>query len=799
MNELANKLQAALILHQQGNLSQAESLYSEVIRRQPANFDALFLLATAYAQQRRFEDALTLFDRAMRLNSHHPETLNNRGNVLMELKRYEDAIASFDQSLSVRPGDAETYTNRGVALEKLERYEEAVTSYESAITLNPNNPLTYNNYGVVLQHLKKFDEALLIFDKAVQIKQNYAEAYNNRGNVLRELERYDDALESFDRALLCFRDYPEVFNNQGNTFLQMNRIEDAIYAYKKAVSLKPDYVEAYSNLGKALIKLKRYEESVHAYRKAIALKSDDPELYNSLGHVYFELKRYKNAIGSYENAVSVKPDYAEVYARLGFVYEKIKRYDFAVENYEKALVLKPDIDNISGQCDLARMMIHDWSKHYNKKEAIIDEINKYEYSYSPFHLLALIDNPPIHKEIAERFGGKILPQKESLPVIDKRPYKKKIRIGYFSADFRTHPVSFLISGMIESHNKECFEIFAFAFGPDSEDEMKMRLCSAFDHFIDVRAMSDLEVAELSRKMEIDIAVDLGGYTSYNRIGIFSYRAAPLQLNFLGFPGTMGVEYLDYIIADHIVIPEHSREYYTEKIIYMPDTYLPNDDKREISDKIYTRREFGLPEKDFVFCCFNNNYKFNPAVFDCWMNILRRVNHSVLWLREGANIATENLRREAKSKGIDPDRLIFAGHVKSGAEYLSRQRIGDLFLDTIPYNAHTTACDALWAGLPVLTLMGESFQTRVASSVLHAVGLSELVTRSRDEYENLAVELAKNPEKLKAIREKLDRNRLTTPLFDTKLFTRNIEKAYTMIYERYHAGLQPDHIFVEPED
>jgi predicted O-linked N-acetylglucosamine transferase (SPINDLY family) len=352
-----------------------------------------------------------------------------------------------------------------------------------------------------------------------------------------------------------------------------------------------------------------------------------------------------------------------------------------------------------------------------------------------------------------------------------------------------------MAGVFEMHDKSLFDCTAFSYGPDTKDDMRERVERAFDNFIDVRDKSDSEVAMLSRRMEIDIAVDLGGYTQDVRPVIFAMRAAPIQVNYLGYPGTMGADYIDYLIADNTLIPEASRQHYAEKIVYLPNTYMASDRKRVVADKTFSREALGLPEVGFVFCCFNNHYKIAPATFEGWMRILRQVDNSVLWLSEANPIAADNLRQEAEQRGVKAERLIFANRVPSMPEHLARHRAADLFLDTLPYNAHSTASDALWTGLPVLTCMGEAFASRVAASALNAIDLPELITTTQEQYEALAVELATKTGMLDQIKQKLERNRFVTPLFNTALFTKNIEAAYTQMYERYHADLSPEHIYI----
>jgi predicted O-linked N-acetylglucosamine transferase (SPINDLY family) len=443
------------------------------------------------------------------------------------------------------------------------------------------------------------------------------------------------------------------------------------------------------------------------------------------------------------------------------------------------------------------MLIIHWENFDNQKNLMLGKIDTNEKVVLPFPLLSIADTPSKHRVCAETYIQDKFPQNNKLGIIPKRIKQNRIRLGYYSADFYIHPVAFLIAELIETHNKEKFETIAFSFGPDIKDQMRNRLSNAFDKFIDVRNKTDNEIALLSRRLEIDIAIDLVGYTSKNRTGIFSYRVAPIQINYLGYPGTMGANYIDYIIADKTLIPAKSNKFYSEKIIYLPNSYQANDRTRLISDKQFTKAALGLPENGFVFACFNNNYKILPSTFDLWCKILVKVEGSVLWLLDDNPIAKKNLIKEAVARGIDSTRVVFAERIEL-SEHLARHRQADLFLDTFPYNAHTTASDALWAGLPVLTLMGESFASRVAASLLTAIDLPELITSSQEHYEALAIELATNPAKLKEIKTKLESNRLTTPLFDTPRFTKHLEDAYTKMCKRYHADLPPEHIYIEQE-
>jgi predicted O-linked N-acetylglucosamine transferase (SPINDLY family) len=532
------------------------------------------------------------------------------------------------------------------------------------------------------------------------------------------------------------------------------------------------------------------------YDQALSLNPDYAEAWSNKGNVLHELKQDNEALAHFDKALSLKPDYADTWSNKGVTLYGLNLYEEAIAHYGKALSLKPDMDWIYGDLLHTKMKIADWSGLADSLQNIAKKVMVNERVIQPFPLLALNDDTLLHRQSSEIYTQSKYPLNTTLGPISKRTkslQNQKIRIAYFSADFRNHAVSFLTAELFELHNKDSLEIIAFSFGADDKSPMRSRLSQAFDQFIDVSHLSDIDIAKLSRELCVDIAVDLGGYTADSRTGIFSYRAAPIQLSYIGYLGTMGAEYFDYLLSDKTIIPEDLQKFYSEKIVYLPN-YQVNDRKRVIADRQFTRKELGLPEDGFVFCCFNNNYKILPATFDGWMRILNAVDGSVLFLLADDEQSKSNLINEAKLRGIDRARLVFGGRIPA-EEYLARYQVCNLFLDTFPYNAGTTASDALWAGLPVLTLMGQSFASRVAASLLQAIGLPELITSTPEEYEALAIELAKHPQKLIDIKQKLANNRLTTPLFDTPLFTQNMETAYLQMMERYWGDLPVEHLYI----
>jgi predicted O-linked N-acetylglucosamine transferase (SPINDLY family) len=531
------------------------------------------------------------------------------------------------------------------------------------------------------------------------------------------------------------------------------------------------------------------------YDQALKLKPDYAEAYNNKGNIFFNLKRHDEALSHYDQALKLKPDFAEAYNGKGNSLIEFKRYEEALFNYYQAIKLKPDYEYLSGVLLHTKMFMCNWQNFKVNVKSLSLQINENKKSSLCLPVLALTDSPLIQRKSSEIWVNDKYPFSSLFGPIFKSRHRDKIKIGYYSPDFREHPVAYVLAELLELHDKNQFELFGFYFGPPDSSKIHKRVSSAFNQFIDVGLKSDKDITLMSREIGIDIAVDLTGFTGLARTDIFSYRAAPIQVNYLGYSGTIGAEYIDYIIADPIIIPIESQQYYSEKVVYLPNSYLVYDTQRSMPDRVFTKDELGLPKDSFVFCCFNNNYKITPSTFDGWVRILKAVKGSVLWLLEDNPIAVSNLRKEAQFRGLDPNRLVFAKRMDP-SEYLARNYVADLFIDTFPYNAHTTAIDALWAGLPILTCMGESFASRVAASLLNAIELPELITTTQEQYEARAIELATNPEKLKAIKYKLERNRLTTALFDTPRFTKHIQAAYKQMYERYQADLRPNNIYIK---
>jgi predicted O-linked N-acetylglucosamine transferase (SPINDLY family) len=748
------------------------------------------------SKQRRFEDAINKFNIAIRLAPNFPPIYSDRGNALNDLRRYREAITDHNRAISLAPQFCGFYSNRGNTLRQQNEYTAALSDYDRAIQLNPNYADAFNGRGNVLYDLKRYDEAFAAYDKALSIKPDLAEAWLGRGNALHDLKHYDDAFAAYDKALSIKPDLAEAWLCRGRLLYDLKRHDEAFAAYDKALSGKPDLADAWVGRGHILCGFKRHEEAFAAYDKALSIKPDLAEAWLGRGNALYDLRSYDEAFAAYDKALSVKPDLAEAWLGRGHLLYDLKRYDEAFAAYDKARSIKPDLEGVEGSRLNVKMRLCNWERLDKEISDVTSSIRAGKANSPPFPLLALTDYSDDHRRCAEAWVAAKHPT-IAKSVWQHKVYKHdKIRLGYVSADLRKHVMGFILAELFEVHDKTRFSITAFSLGGDDNSDVRRRLVSSFDRFVDCHELSDFAVAQTIADSEIDILVDLNGFTQGARTNIFAHRAAPIQVNYLGYPGTMGAPYIDYIIGDKTLFTPADVAFYSEKRVQLPHSYKPNDSKQQISARTFTRQEAGLPESGFVFCSFNNNYKILPQTFDCWMRILKRVEGSVLWLLAENQTAKENLKREAGIRGIDPARLVFADRMDL-PDHLARHRIADLFLDTLPYNAHTTASDALWAGLPALTQVGETFAARVAASLLKAIGLPELITHSPEEYEALAIELALNNEKLQSIREKLDKNRHSTPLFDTPLYVRHLEAAYEAMYRRYQAGLPPDYMEIRP--
>ena len=703
--------------------------------------------------------------------------------------RLEESRILYEQLLQVQPDHFDALHMLGVLAVQMGRTADGVALMSRAISINAHHAAAHYNLGVAFKALGQLESALRSYAFAIALQGDYVDALYNRSVVLQELERWQDALASYREVLAIEPRHAPAHLNRGNVLRQLGQLDAALCCHDAAIALLPNDPAAHYNRGVVLQDLMLYTAALASYDRAIALGAGFAEVFYNRGNTLQALHLHREAVLSFDQAIALKPDEVGMHVNRGNSLQAVQLYPAAQTSYGRALMLQPDFEFLAGLRLHMKMQVCDWGNFESECALQVSRLERDEKVAPPFCILALTSSLALQKKAALAWVQTKCPSSDLLSPFCKRPQGKKIRIGYFSADFYAHATAHLTAGLFEKHDKSRFEIFAFSWGSGPNDAVRQRLVAAFDAFVDVEKRSDREVAMLARVLEIDIAVDLKGFTTHARPGIFAMRAAPIQVNYLGYPGTMAASYMDYVLADRVVIPESSRSFYSEKIAYLPGSYQVNDDQRVISDRVFTRAELGLPPAGFVFACFNSNYKISPAIFDVWMRLLQRVDGSVLWLFESHADAARNLRHEAMSRGVDAERLVFAKPMPV-AEHLARHRLADVCLDTLPCNAHTTASDALWAGLPVLTCMGESFASRVAASLLYAVELPELVTSRLEDFEALAIELALHPYQLKAIREKLAQKRLTAALFSTLQSTRNLEAAFAKMFERHLADLPP---------
>lgn len=677
----------------------------------------------------------------------HFDALHLSGLIAAQSGQLAVALQLISKAISINASNAPAHCNLGNVYLNLGDYESAINSYSMALSLKSSYEEAIYSRGLAQQKLGQFESAIRDYKKALEINSKHVGTLTNLGNVYQLQKKYDQAIENYGKAIALNLQVAEPFNNRGNLLHEQRRFQEALADFEKALSINPNYPEALSNRANTLFSLKQYDKALEGYNKAINLR----------------------------------PNYAEALHNRGNLYRELQHYELAMADYELALFIKPDYEYLKGVHFATKMNICDWR---NLEAGWVDVCGDIEHSkkvIAPFMVIPISDSMDLQRKVAELWVNEKHPNQLVPEFKSKKGKDSKIIVGYFSADFHEHATMYLMAQLFEMHDKGRFEIIGFSFGPDKQDSMRQRAVAAFDRFYDVRDKTDQEIAEFSRDLGLDIAVDLKGFTLDARTGIFSHRAAPIQINYLGYPGTMGAEFIDYIIADRIIIPEHLQSKYSEKVLYLPDCYQVNDQTRKIASTQYTRESLGLPGTGFIYSSFNANYKITPTVFDSWMRILTRIDGSILWLFEDNKKSASNLKLEAEKRGVDPCRIYFAQRAPL-SEHLARQKVADLFLDTWPCNAHTTTSDALWAGLPVLTYAGEGFASRVAASLVSAVGLPEMVANSIQDFENLAVYFGGHPQELLAIRNKLKNNRLGSALFNSDIFTKNLESLYCSLMD-----------------
>jgi len=807
-----------------GMLEEAAECYRQAVAINPDFAEGFLNLGFVLKEQKRYEDAERYLKQAVLINPAMEDAYYILGGISQERGNLDGAIENYNKILELKPDFEIVYRDLCHVLFQSGQTESAKKIIKQGISINPESAEFYYYLGNLHVYEKGLEPAIVCYQKVLSIQPDYAEVHCLLGNIFKDQGDLDEAQACYRRTLALNPDDADAHNNLGAVFQDRGDLDEAQVCYRRALALNPDYVDAHNNLGAVFQARGNFDEAVACYRKALAIRPDSAEVNNNLGVVLKSQGNLDEAITCYRQALVLKPDFSEAYNNLGNALKDQGNLDEAITCYRQALVLKPDFsmahnnlgiifqeqDKLDKALACYRQTL-EWAPEFHVAKINLIHVSQYvcewkdlgsfseevrrvvreippttENQIPPFSFLALSGTTPSEQRLcannwAQSTYQSQISRREEMGFEFKWEPKQKIHIGYFSADFRNHPVAYLMAEIFELHDRDRFQITAYSYGPNDGGEMRKRLEKVFDHFVDIRELTYENAARKIYEDRIDILVDLTGYTQHSRSAILALRPAPIQVGYLGYLGTMGADFMDYIIADSFLIPPEYKNYYSEKVAYLP-SYQANDRRFAVAETP-TRTACGLPEEGVVFCCFNQTYKILPDVFDVWMRLLKAVPDSVFWVYVSYSDAIDNLRREAQARGVSPERLVFAENLPLD-KHLARLKCADLFLDTLPYNAGTTASNALWAGLPVITCAGETFSSRMAGSLLTALRVPELITDNLEDYYALALDLATDRKKYEHIRNKIITNQESAPLFDSTKFTRNLEKAYLQIWDEY---------------
>ena len=676
------------------------------------------------------------------------------------------------------------------------RHAEAERLYAEILRDDPGNTSALLMLGYIYLRRGALPEALAQFDRVLAIRPDEFDALAARGAVLSGLDRHQEALNTYDRAVALRQNSPQLYNNRGNALLTLNRGEEAVASYAAAIRIDPAYAEAWCNRGIALLRLSRPAEALDSFKQAIKHRPDNADAWEGSASALTQLERRAEAVTAYDKLIALRRPTPDLLYNRANTNAILKNHEAAIHDCETLLATAPDYPYARGVLAHAKMQICDWSGLNELTQQIAEALRAGRRVISPFNLKALSNSPELQLRCAELWVAHELSTPAKPLTLGRVHDHPRIRIAYVSGDFCNSAVAGLMATVFEHHDPRRFETIAVSFGSTDHSAMRRRLEAGFERFADVTGKTDFEIASWMCEAEIDIAVDLMGFTGQCRSAIFAHRPAPLQVNYIGFPGSLGAPWYDYIVADRTVIPDTQAAFFSEKLALLPQCYLPADGARLHGGRHFSREAAGLPPAETVFASFNNSYKFSPDLFACWMRILRAVEGSVLWLPQNHPGARSNLLREAAAQGIARERLIFAAPLPAIEAHLARLSLADLFLDTMPYNSHSTAIDALTAGVPIVTVLGNSFASRVAASALRAAGLPQLVTNSLAQYETLVLDLARDPAAIPQLKSMLSSALEGSSLFDVVGFTRGLEDAFESMWQRSRIG-DPPASFVVP--
>ncbi len=763
-----------------------------VTKKNLTNPEEIFKESLKYIEDNDFESAYSILREAEKKFPNEFSFTNLLAQVLLKNNKIEEGISYLKKSLQINPKQPLVFFDLGIASINTNKLEEAIIFFDKSIELDQTNIKFLLAKASILKKLNKFDELINCFTKIIELNPKYINAYTDQAEILYSKGMVDKALDLYYKAIKIEPNNSAIYNNLGNIFYELDRLNDAIDYYEKSIKIKPNNAGVYKNLGNVFIKKRNSNEAIRYLEKSIQI-NEDYEVFINLAVLYSNTKNNEAAELYYEKAIKFNPSEAEAYVLKGYYLQSVKKIDEAIVSFDNALKNNKNYKYLHGEKLHAKNTICDWDNYDNDINIIKKKLKNKEKVAVPLSICAFFDDPSIQKLGAELYVNDKYPLNNSLGLIAKYKKNKKIRLGYFSGDFREHPVAYLVTELFELHDRSKFELYAFSVSDKIKSKTRTRIEKPFDEFFDVSNYADTEVALLAREKKIDIAIDLGGHTKNTRFSILAMRVAPIQINYLGYPGTTGANYIDYIISDKFITPNKFNSFYTEKIIYLPKCYQPNEKNIPVSKKIFTRKNEGIPESAFIFCCFNSSWKITPKIFKIWTRLLLTIENSILWFPGFSVLAIQNLQKECSKFGIHKSRLVFSSIEKSRADHHAKIKLADIFLDCFPYGAQSTASDFLRAGIPVITLRGKSFSNQVASSILINLNLPELITLSEKDYENLAIKLATNPKYLKQIKDKLKLNIRTSSLYNINEYTHSIESGYIQVYDRFHDTLKTKNI------
>lgn len=751
------------------------------------------------------QDAEKHYKEAVEVDPYFSMAHNNLGVILLEKKDFKNAAFHLESSIAADSKNAFAYVNLGNAYRSLDREEEAVESWNKAILKNPHLPEAYNNLGLIKYKQERFNNAVEFLKKAIEVDPNYPPPYFHLGVIYAKENQLDLAIKYLEKHIKITLPSEEALGLLGNIYLRLGEYDKSLASFNKALEVQPNSAFIINDLGNLYKSMGNLNNAMECYKKALSINPNSSGSQHNVGVVYFNLGMYEEAKEAFKKALDVNPSLATSHYHLGLLFEREKKLDFAAQNLLKALKINPKMSEALGVLVYILMKSCDWEE-YRKRSRELDKLTLEEIKKgirtgeTPFLSTIRKGDPQLNIKIAKdtsRHIGRSVSNVLSPFVFSDRKKKKIITIGYLSNDFYDHATTHLILGLFNKHNKNKFKINVYSYGLSDKSNYRQKIEKECDKFIDISELSHPEAAKQIYKDGVDILVDLKGYTRDSRLEIAALKPAPIVVNYLGYPGSTGALFFDYIIVDKTIVSQGMAPYYTEKLVYLPDSYQINDNNREIGKIEYKRKNFNLPEDGIIFSCFNHTYKIDSKTFSVWMKILKKVPKSTLWLLESNSFAVENIKEEVKKYGINPNRIIFSSLLPND-RHLARLKLADIALDTFTCNGHTTTSDALWTGLPVVTLLGKHFASRVSASLLSAVGLTELIAKTEEEYERFAVKLANSSDLVKSLKEKLAKNKLEKPLFNTEKFVVNLEKAYIEMWKNFLSG-KPKQIIVKNKE